>query len=147
MRDHFRRLFEYAAWANRRSLAAVRTMPDPAEGLRLFAHVLAAEHVWLSRLRGVAAVHPVWPTLTADECAGLLEENAGGYAGFLADADLGRVVRYTTTRGEEFETAAADMLTQAATHGGYHRGQIARVVAAAGGTPANTDFITFARRG
>ncbi len=150
MRDHFRRLFAYAAWADARALAAVRATPDPAEGLRLLAHVLAAEHIWLSRLRGTAPSHPVWPALTADECAALADENRAGYAAFLdglADAELAGRVRYRTTTGDEYETAVADILTHAATHGNYHRGQIARAVRAGGGEPANTDFITFARQG
>jgi uncharacterized damage-inducible protein DinB len=145
MRDHFRRLFAYAAWANGRTLAAVRATPDAAEGLRLLAHVLAAEHVWLSRLRGTPAAHPVWPALTADECAALLVENRDGYAALLADADLARSARYKTTKGVEYETAVADILTQVVTHGAYHRGQIARAVRAAGGAAAETDFIAFAR--
>ncbi|HEY1379196.1 MAG TPA: DinB family protein [Gemmataceae bacterium] len=148
MRDHFRRLFAYAAWANARALAAVRSTPDPAEGLRLLGHVLAAEHVWLSRLRGTAPAHPVWPALTADECAGLAEENRAGYAAFLdglTDEDFPRRVRYRTTKGVEYETAVADILTHVATHGGYHRGQIARAVRAGGGVPVDTDFIIFVR--
>jgi len=146
MRDHFRRLFAHAAWANGRALAAVRATPGAADGLRLLAHLLAAEHVWLSRLRGTPASHPVWPALTADECAALLAENRDGYAALLADADLAGSVRYRTTKGVEYETAVTDILTQVTTHGAYHRGQIARAVKAAGGTAAETDFITFARK-
>ena len=150
MRDYFRRLFAYTAWADRRALAALRATPDPAEALRLFAHVLAAEHVWLSRLRGTAPAHAVWPTLTLDECTALADANAAGYADYLAglgDDDFARPVRYRNTAGVAYETAVGDILTHVATHGGYHRGQIARAIRAGGGTPADTDFIIFVREG
>jgi uncharacterized damage-inducible protein DinB len=148
MRDHFRRLFAHAAWANRRVLDALRATPDVSEALPLFAHLLAAEHVWLSRLHGTAPAHAIWPSLTLDQCAALADDNHAGYAAFLdglgPDA-LGRVVAYRTTKGVAFETAIADILTQAATHGAYHRGQIAKAIRRGGGTPADTDFIIFVR--
>jgi uncharacterized damage-inducible protein DinB len=148
MRDYFQRLFAHAAWANRRVLDALRTTPDPAEALRLFAHVLAAEHVWLSRLRGTAPAHAVWPPLTLGECVALADENAAGYTTYLAglgEGDFARPVRYRNTAGVEYTNTVADILTHVATHGGYHRGQIAKAIRAGGGTPADTDFIIFVR--
>jgi len=45
----------------------------------------------------------------------------------------------------EGERYCADILTQVATHGAYHRGQIAKAIRRGGGTPADTDFIIFVR--
>ena len=65
------------------------------------------------------------------------------------DLDLakGRVneVRYRNAAGQEFATSMIDILSQVITHGPYHRGQIAKIVARSGGTPINTDFIMFTR--
>jgi uncharacterized damage-inducible protein DinB len=148
MRDHFRRLFAHAAWANAQVLAAPRDTPDTAEALPLFAHVLAAEHVWLSRLRGTTPAHAVWPQLSLDQCAALADENAAGYGAFLdglGPADFARPVAYRNTKGEAYTTPVADILTHVATHGPYHRGQIAKAIRSGGGTPADTDFIIFVR--
>ncbi len=148
MHDYFRHLFAHAAWADRRVRDALRATPEPAEALRLFAHVLGAEHVWLSRLHGTPAAHPVWPNLTLDQCAALADENAAGYAAFLAALGpdgFARVVQYRTSAGVAYANTVADILTQVATHGSYHRGQIAREVRRGGGTPADTDFILFVR--
>lgn len=46
-----------------------------------------------------------------------------------------------------FRNSVVDLLTQVFTHGQYHRGQIAKMVGRAGGTPASTDFIVYARSG
>lgn len=149
MRDYLERMFRYVAWADRRSMAALRAAPAAwPEALPLLAHLLAAEHVWLARLQLREPCHPVWPALGLDACDALAAENEAGYRAYLAqlgDGQLVAPVRYRTTRGEEFETAVVDILTQVVTHGPYHRGQIARAIGRGGGVAVNTDFITFVR--
>jgi uncharacterized damage-inducible protein DinB len=147
VRDHFAKLFRYSAWASARVLAALREQPAAlAEALPLFAHVLAAEHVWLSRLRGEPARVAVWPTLTLDECADLARDNAAGYEAYItACGDFAARLRYRNQAGQEFETPIGDILTHVATHGGYHRGQVAKAIGRAGGKSVNTDYIMFVR--
>jgi uncharacterized damage-inducible protein DinB len=142
-------LFRYTAWANARVLAALRAQPLAlAEAMPLVAHALAAEKVWLGRLRGLPPGTDVWPKLTLEESGALADENAAGYAAYLAgltDADLARPLRYRNLAGQEFETAIGEILTHVATHGGYHRGQVAKAFGRAGAQPVNTDYITFVR--
>ncbi|MGE0758901.1 MAG: DinB family protein [Pirellulaceae bacterium] len=149
MQHYLARMFAYVAWADRQTIGTLRATPAAeAEALPLLAHVLAAEHVWLARLTARPSSHPVWPTLTLEECVSLAAENDAGYRALLkqlSDDDLAGPIRYRTSQGQEFETPRIDILTQVVTHGPYHRGQIAKVVARHGGTVANTDFITFAR--
>ena len=149
MKTHLERLLRSAAWADRRSLAALRDAPAAQdEALPLLAHVLAAEHVWLSRLDGSQARFAPWPRLTLDECERLADENAAGYAAYLGrlgDDQLDAAVHYRNTKGEEFATAAIDILTHVFSHGAYHRGQVAKIIGRCGGTAVNTDFMMFAR--
>ena len=130
-------------------LAAVRDCPAvEAEALPLVAHVLGAEHIWLSRLRNQPAVHSAWPTLTLLECERLADENAAGYESFvsgLGDDDVVAVIRYRNSKGEEFTNSVIDILTHVVVHGAYHRGQVAKVLGRAGVAAVNTDYITFAR--
>lgn len=142
-------MFEHVRWADRRVLAALQQAPggDPA-ALEQLAHVLGAEHVWLARLRGEAPRVAVWPPLTLDECARLVEENADGFQGWLArasEADLERSIDYVNSAGQAFASRAADILLQVALHGSYHRGMISLIVRRGGGTPAPTDYIAFVR--
>lgn len=149
VKEYLSRLFRYVAWADRRTLAALRAAPSAQpEALPLLAHLLAAEHVWLARLEQRDPRHPVWPTLELDDCAQLAAENEVGYRAFLMRLGDGQpigVVRYRNSQGQEFATPVLDILTQVVTHGPYHRGQIARVIGRGGGLAVNTDFITFAR--
>lgn len=151
MKPHLDRMYRYVFWADRRILDALREAPAvQAEALPLQAHVLAAEHVWLSRLNQRDPRHVVWPTLSLEECEQLLAENETGYRSFLdkfSDEQLSEVKQYRNAAGQEFATPVVDILLQVFTHGGYHRGQIAKIIGRHGGTVPFTDFIFFAREG
>lgn len=89
-----------------------------------------------------------WPALDLEACAAELERTAAELDCFLsspAATELERVVAYTNSKGEAFETPVDEILTHLFAHGPYHRGQIAAEVRAAGGTPLNTDYIVFSR--
>jgi uncharacterized damage-inducible protein DinB len=150
MNAHFTRLYEHAAWANRRVLELLRSREGENQRAReLFAHVLNAERVWLTRLGGHDSnALPIWSELSIEECAALLEENAAGFRRLIAEmteADFSRALTYRNQTGKEFTTAVADILTHVAAHGSYHRGQITEAVRHAGGEPVGTDFILFVR--
>lgn len=146
----FARAFTYDAWANRRTLQALRQVSHLDDRSReVMAHVLGAQKVWLTRLRGEdTSALAVWPQLTLDQCEPLLEENASAYQQFLSTLSpehLGHVLAYRTSTGVDFRTSVADILTQVLLHGSYHRGQLATSVKRHGGTPPVTDFVVFAR--
>jgi uncharacterized damage-inducible protein DinB len=144
-----RRLFSHLRWADERALEALRAAGAPAEAaLRTYAHILAAEHVWLSRLREQPPTVAIWPTLDLEECARLARANADGYDALLdglAADDLDREVAYRNSTGQSFHTALGDILLQVATHGSYHRGQVALLLRQGGAEPQATDYIVFVR--
>jgi uncharacterized damage-inducible protein DinB len=147
--QHLTRLVGHLAWADDRVLAALRsaTAPDPS-CLELLAHLLAAEHVWLARLHEETPHHPVWPTLSLEECAGLVHANQRqltAYVAGLTPADLARAITYRNSAGEQFTSSVEDMLLHVCLHGAYHRGQIAWALRRGGGVPMPTDYIAFVR--
>jgi uncharacterized damage-inducible protein DinB len=150
MKAYWQRLMQHAAWANRRILDLLRKRrPVEPQPLRLFAHVLTTERIYLERLRGLDPwPQNFWPDLTLEQCAAFIIENQFAYKKFfagLAENDLDTPVRYRNSKGREFHTPIKALLTQVALHGSYHRGQIAQALRLAGGEPAHTDFITFVR--
>lgn len=149
MKSHLERVLRSMSWADGEVLQALGDCPAAQEkGLPLLAHVLAAEHIWLSRVTGREASHPVWPQLDLAGCQALAQENASGYLGLvegLGEADLEKPVPYRNTRNQEFTSRIVDILTHVVIHGAYHRGQIAKVLGASAGSAVSTDFITFAR--
>jgi uncharacterized damage-inducible protein DinB len=147
-----RRLFDHLAWADANARDAVKTMPaSSAEAKRateLFAHVAAAEHVWLARLKHRPQEYPVWPDLDLATSAALAARTAAElrhYVDSLGPADHEREVEYVNSAGRRFRDRVDDILLHVAMHGAYHRGQIALVTRQGGGEPASTDYIAFVR--
>ncbi|HEU4629428.1 MAG TPA: DinB family protein [Gemmatimonadaceae bacterium] len=145
------RLFAYDAWANREAHASLARMSaPPVQGVRWLAHVAAAQLLWWERIHGMPQSRPVWPELSLDETAALLEAMGERWTAFLTDADeseLAREAAYVNSRGEAFHSRVDDILLHVVLHGVHHRGQIATGVRAAGGEPAYTDFIHAVRTG
>lgn len=143
------KLLDHLEWADKRVLDSLRAMPDPDQrALDLYAHVLGAEHTWLSRLLKRAPQQKIWPELTLERAATLAAENAAGLRALLESCsanELQRKVGYRNSAGLAFESTVEDMLLQVVLHGCYHRGQVAMLVRGAGGEPAPTDYIAFIR--
>jgi uncharacterized damage-inducible protein DinB len=144
----FERLVDHLGWANRRTLEVVRTIGND-RARELLAHVLAAERVWLTRIRaGDSSSLEIWPNLDADECGRRLERNVEAFRRLLAEVesgDLTRGIEYANSSGQRFRTPLREILLHVTHHGAHHRGQIARAARRSGGEPVNTDLITFIR--
>jgi len=143
-------VFGHMRWADTRAREALRDDPGALveRALELYCHVLGAEHIWLSRLRGEKATVAVWPRLSVAEAGRLADELHAGFDAYIAALGAGgldRAVTYANSAGQEFTSRAEDILLHVALHGCYHRGQVALLIRDGGGTPAPTDFIAFVR--
>jgi uncharacterized damage-inducible protein DinB len=149
--DYLRREFAYDEWANREVLAAIRAAGSLNErSLQLMAHILAAERVWLERLKQVPQSVPVWPKPDLAQCETLAAELGGQWLEFLdliTAGDVSQSISYTNTKGEAWTSTIVDVLTHVIMHSAYHRGQIATHMRSIGQTPASTDFIHGVRQG
>jgi len=122
--------------------------PTRRDAWREYAHVLAAQELWLARLEGRDASVPVWPELSPAGCEALQGEVAAGYETYLDDltpSGLAADVRYVNSAGAEFTTPVGDILLHVALHGQYHRGKVNLLIRQAGEEPVPTDYIGFVR--
>jgi uncharacterized damage-inducible protein DinB len=146
-----RRMFRYDHWANHEVILSLKRAGSPPQRpLELLAHVLAAQQLWLDRLRRRPQRLPVWPASSLEESEALAEEMAGAWSEYLnglAPGGLEQRIDYTNTKGQRWVNSIGDVLHHVIVHSAYHRGQIAAAVRAAGHEPAYTDFIEAARRG
>jgi uncharacterized damage-inducible protein DinB len=146
-----RRQLDYDAWANREVLAALAGAAAPPEkAVRWFAHILAAERLWLERLRAGTASVVVWPAPDLDRSGPELDELERlwrDYLGTLTSEGLGAVIPYVNSKGEPWTSRVEDVLQHVVMHSAYHRGQIAAALREAGIPPAATDFIHAVRQG
>lgn len=149
MYEAIHRLFSHLQWADGLVLESLREGGQASpRALKLYAHVLGAEAVWLSRLRGMATEVPVWPPADFETCAKLMAETHAELARFidsLDDAAVERTVHYRNSAGVELDSRIGDILLHVMLHGAYHRGQVALLLRDAGATPAPTDYIAFVR--
>ena len=113
MLETLHRLFDYDAWANREALAALRrAAATPARSLKLLAHVIGAQLLWLARLRGESASVVGWPEMTIQECEagiGQLQRLWMSYLGEQTAESLSNPVAYTNSQGESFTSAVEDI--------------------------------------
>ena len=153
----YRRWLEYEQDAHAKVLSSLesvppegRSTPEYRKAASIFAHIVTARKVWLSRLGVIPAV-----------VGSLFPENAEvgqfafewrevhrlwtEYLASLDDAALNRVFEYQSLDAGRFRNRIEDVLAQLYGHSSYHRGQIAMLVRTAGGQPAITDFIYWCR--
>jgi len=149
--DYLRKEFAYNAWANQEVLAAIRAAGgENSRSLQLMAHILAAERVWLERLRQVPQSVPVWPEpnlAQSEASADKLSREWHEYLELATAGDISQTISYKNTKGEAWTNAIVDVLTHVLIHSAYHRGQIASHMRSIGQTPAYTDFIHGVRQG
>lgn len=151
--DYLRRQFSYDEWANREVLNAIHAAAEQTAGensaanrrsLQLMSHILAAELLWLERLKQQPQSVPVWPEPDLAQCEAQASKLGGQWLEFLdliTAGDVSQSISYTNSKGEQWTSTIVDILTHVVLHSAYHRGQIASHMRASGQTPAYTDFI------
>ena len=153
--DYLRRQFAYDEWANREVLNAIREAGAEHSGgststgankrsLQLMSHILAAELVWLERLKQQPQSLPVWPEPDLAQCEAQAAKLGGQWMEFLdliTAGDVSQSISYKNSKGEEWTSTIVDILTHVVLHSAYHRGQIASHMRVSGQSPAYTDFI------
>ena len=154
---YFRRLFEYERDSNARSLASLDTVPPSGRerpefrrALDLHAHIAASRLMWLYRLgaepRAPESYNPAH--LGMDEVRALVDRMEQGWARYLEslpEVAMDEDLEYDSMASGRFRSSKSEIFTHLAGHTWYHRGQIALLVRAAGGTPPMTDFMFWSR--
>lgn len=156
----FRVLFEYNAWANRRTLEACAAL-TPEQFLQdmkssfastrdTLAHIYGAEFIWIERWNSRSpAVLPApsdFPTFESirlaltDIDASLIE-----FVSRLTPEMLSRNLDYKLLNGTAQSGLIGPMLQHVANHGTYHRGQIATFLRQLGTKATSTDLIAYHR--
>lgn len=151
MHTQLTRLFQHMAWADKEIIATIKNSGlEPRDSIKLLAHIIAAEYIWLSRIksRELGQFTP-WTTLSLEECTQRADEISTEYLALtenLSEENLRRIVTYKTTKGDEMHSSLNDILMHVALHGSYHRGQIASILKNNNMQPPPTDYIMFCRK-
>jgi uncharacterized damage-inducible protein DinB len=143
-------LFEYNFEVNNSLCKVIADVTfDNHNLIKLFAHILSAEKIWLMRLCSEdLSKELIWPNLSLADCKELISVNKMSYHVYLkdkTDKELKSKLFYKSTKGIKFSTPVIDILMHVIIHSGYHRGQIAAELRKKGGKPINTDYIHYIR--
>jgi len=137
---------EYNDFANRLFIdALIAAEADIEREVLLMSHILNAQHVWNSRVKGTGPKYKIWQTHNVNELMSIHEENQKTTKEILDSEDMSRAITYNNSQGNGFTNTVKDMMMQALNHGTYHRGQIAQLLRGKGIDPPGSDYITFRR--
>jgi len=159
--DTIRLLYDYHYWANARMLDACEALTTEqwhrphghswGSVHGMFAHMLAAETIWLSRWKGTS------PTilLKPEELPALadvrrqwaeIEDDLRRFIDACDDVQLNSVLHYKTTRGDPHSDLLSVLMLHLANHGTHHRGELAAMLAPMDVPHPEDDLILYARQ-
>ena len=149
MKEYFVNLFNYENWANKEIADCLVSLNDPPEkSLALISHIINAQMLWLSRIRNEKANTTVWKLYSKSAISEELEKSSKQLKEFISsisESDMMKVVSYTNTKGEQYESKISEILTHLTHHSAYHRGQIILLIKQSVNVLPYTDFIHFTR--
>jgi uncharacterized damage-inducible protein DinB len=150
MKDYFIRQFQYDRYTNQVILETIIKAGNPDKPVKLMAHLLAAQQIWLNRCKDLPAVNTVlWPDWQADTFADIIAQNNSNWISFLTalgDGDLQKSIKYKNSKGESFENKLVDILGHVINHGTHHRAQAGQHLILAGAEQLPpTDYIFYLR--
>src|SRR3984893_14725400 len=158
--EEIRLLYEYNAWANRRSLSAAaalsqeqftKPMSSSFSSVRdTLAHIFGAEWLWLERFQGRSPSSLPDTTQYSDiaslgEPWGEFEPRLLNFVRGLTQNDLDRVMEYKTLKFGVYSNPLWQSMQNLVNHGTYHRGQVTTLLRQLGAQPVLTDLMHFYR--
>jgi uncharacterized damage-inducible protein DinB len=148
MKKYFLKLYQYNAWANRRVLdTLVRQQVHDEKILSLMGHIVAAQFLWLHRIKGLPAPDvKLWGDYKLEKLQSMAEEAGRQWLEFVENTNsFDREMTYHNYVGDPYTNNVEMVMMHLVNHSTYHRAQIAMLLRQKGYEPINTDFITYDR--
>lgn len=148
MKKYFLKLYQYNAWANKRVLGTLqRQQVSDEKILSLMGHVVAAQFLWLHRIKGLPPPDvKLWGNYTLEQLVGLAEKAGKEWLDYVAaNESFDREMTYKNYVGEPYTNNVEMVMIHLVNHSSYHRAQVAMLLRQKGLEPINTDFITYDR--
>lgn len=148
MKEYFLRLYQYNAWSNARVLNCLQRQNVTDEKiLTLMGHIVAAQFLWLHRIKGLPAPDvKLWGNYTLEQLKPMADEANKSWLDFVEqENNFNRELSYTNYVGAPYTNNVETIMIHLVNHSSYHRAQIAMLLRQMGLEPVNTDFITYDR--
>lgn len=148
MKKYFLKLYTYNHWSNKRVLGAIQKQNvSDAKILQLMGHVLAAQYLWLHRIKGLPAPDvKLWGGYSLDTLLKMAEDVGKQWLDFVESTDnFDRELTYRNYTNDTYTNNVENIMIHLVNHSSYHRAQVALLMRQQGFEPINTDFITYDR--
>lgn len=148
MKKYFLKLYQYNAWANKRVLDKLnRQNISDKQVLSLMGHIVAAQYLWLHRIKGLPApAVKLWGDYELKSLTRSADEVGAQWINFVESTDtFDRELTYKNYTGDPYTNNVEMIMIHLVNHSSYHRAQIAMLLRQHGFEPVNTDFITYDR--
>ncbi len=148
MKKYFLKLYNYNYWSNKRVLGTIQKQDvSDAKILQLMGHVLAAQYLWLHRIKGLPAPDvKLWGEYSLDTLLKMAEDVGKQWLDFVEGTDdFDRELTYRNYTNDPYTNNVENIMIHLVNHSSYHRAQVALLMRQKGLEPINTDFITYDR--
>lgn len=148
MKKYFLKLYKYNAWSNERVMQCLKKQTVVDEKiLTLMGHIVAAQFLWLHRIKGLPAPKvKLWGSYTFEQLLEMVPEAGRQWIEFVESTDdFDRELTYRNYVNEPYTNNVENIMIHLVNHSSYHRAQIALLLRQKGYEPVNTDFITYDR--
>lgn len=148
MKKYFLKLYNYNYWSNKRVLGAIekQKVNDP-KILQLMGHVLAAQYLWLHRIKGLPTPDvKLWGEYSLERLLHMAEDVGKMWIEYVESTDnFDRELTYHNYTNDPYTNNVENIMIHLVNHSSYHRAQVALLLRQKGFEPINTDFITYDR--
>lgn len=148
MKKYFLKLYHYNAWANERVLSCLmRQSVIDEKVLTIFGHVLAAQFLWLHRIKDLPPPNvKLWGDYSLEALEKMAVEANQRWLEFVETSDsFDSEMTYKNYVGELYTNNVETIMMHLVNHCSYHRAQVALLLRQKGFEPINTDLITYDR--
>jgi len=139
--------FRYNDYANKLVLGKIRELPDQAESVRLFSHLINSMNKWMGRIEswpGYAELDWFLPVYELEELAAKWDECLERWLRFIharSDEELEQEVEFVGFDGTMFAATIKDIALQLNYHSIHHRAQMQTIIRSQGLEPEFVDYI------
>ena len=148
MKKYFLKLYQYNLWSNKRVMdCLLRQNVRDEKILSLMGHIVAAQFLWLHRIKGLPAPDvKLWGDYGLEQLKEMSEKAGEQWLDFVNSTDdFDREMTYRNYTGDPYTNNVEMVMIHLVNHSSYHRAQIAMLLRQKGLEPVNTDFITYDR--
>jgi uncharacterized damage-inducible protein DinB len=139
--------FLFNDMANRRVLEKIKTLPEKAEAVKHFSHLITCQYRWMAGLlNDPKAKTMTWwqPSFTLDELEEKWTDSLNLWLDYLRskqESELFEEVEFRGWSGGDFAVKPKDVALQLNYHSIHHRAQIQAIIRAQGLVPDSVEYI------